>query len=464
MMRKQEIVDLEIQTLAYPNDGIGFYGDKKIHVRNTIPGQKLAVRFSKRRRKIEGHVIEIIEKAANEINPKCNKFSLCGGCTYQNITYQDELKIKETMVLNLLTQGEITNFEFLGIEGAPEIEGYRNKMEYSFGDSEKDGDLSLGMRKRNSFYEVVTAPNCNIVDEDYRKILKAVLDFFATTDETFYHRTKHTGALRNLIIRKGKRTGEILINLVTTSSLEVNIVNLVELLNSLSLDGKIVGILHTRNNALSDAVICDDFSILFGRDYFFDTILGLSFKISAFSFFQTNSLAAEKLYETVRDFIGIEKNNLIFDLYCGTGTIAQIVSEKAKKVIGIEIVEEAVIAAKENAKLNHIPNCEFIAGDVLKEVSLISEIPDLIILDPPRDGIHPKAIDKIIDFSAKRIIYVSCKPTSLVRDLKIFIAKGYSIEKIKCHDLFSRTYHVETVVLMSKNYEFEEDNTVNFFV
>lgn len=452
MGKKIRIIDIEIKKMEFPNFGVAYEDENKIYTKNTLVGQKLQVRAVKRRRKIEATVLDVLQKAPNEIEPKCDKFGLCGGCTYQNIPYEDELTIKKEMVMSLLSKQGITDFEFLGIEGSREIEGYRNKMEYSFGDAEKGGDLCLGMRKRNSFYEVVTAPFCNIVDEDYRILLREVLEFFSDSGEEFYHKTRHVGTLRNVIIRKGKYTGEILINIVATSGLKIDLMKLVHLINNISLTGKVVGILHTINDAISDAIVCDDFKILYGRDYFFEKLFDLEFKVSAFSFFQTNTLGAEQLYTTVKDFVGDTNDLNIFDLYCGTGTIAQIVSQNARKVIGVELVEAAVEAAKQNAERNGIENCEFIAGDVLRVVHSLEDTPHTIILDPPRDGVHQKALDKILDFGADKIIYISCKPTSLVRDLQMCIDKGYEIKQIKLHDLFPRTYHVETVVLMSKKY------------
>jgi precorrin-6B methylase 2 len=189
---------------------------------------------------------------------------------------------------------------------------------------------------------------------------------------------------------------------------------------------------------------------LFGQDFFYEDILGLRFKISTFSFFQTNSLGAEVLYDTAREFVGETKDKLIFDLYSGTGTIAQLLAPVAKKVIGVEIVEEAVVAARENTALNGLNNCEFIAGDVLKVIDSIEDKPDLIVLDPPRDGIHPKALDKIIDYGVDRLVYISCKPTSLARDLVVLQERGYKVEKVCAVDMFPNTVHVETVVLLSQ--------------
>ena len=246
-------------------------------------------------------------------------------------------------------------------------------------------------------------------------------------------------------MRKAAFTGEILINLITTSDYTFNPEDYAKAILDTELSGKIAGILHTINDSLADVVQSDETKILYGNDYFYENLLGLKFKISAFSFFQTNSKGAEKLYSVVREYAGDTSGKVVFDLYCGTGTIGQIMSEGSKKVIGIEIVEEAVEAAKINAELNGITNCEFIAGDVLKKVDELEDKPDLIIVDPPRDGINPKAILKIIDFGAEEIVYVSCKPTSLARDLQVFEANGYKTVKVKCVDMFPRTQHVETV-------------------
>ena len=218
---------------------------------------------------------------------------------------------------------------------------------------------------------------------------------------------------------------------MTTSQEEPDLMPFAERLLSLPLNGRIVGILHTWNDSLSDAVKNDKTDILYGQDYFYEELLGLKFRISPFSFFQTNSLGAEVLYEKARSYVGDTKDMVVFDLYSGTGTIAQMIAPVAKKVVGVEIVEEAVEAAKENAKMNGLENCEFIAGDVLKVIDEIEEKPDLIILDPPRDGIHPKALGK-----------------SLVRDLAVFQERGYRVEKVCAVDMFPSTGNVEVVIMM----------------
>mgnify|MGYP002512466176 CR=1 FL=1 len=237
--------------------------------------------------------------------------------------------------------------------------------------------------------------------------------------------------------------------LVTSSQMEVSDAPWVKRLLELELEGNIAGILHTFNDSLADVVQSDRTEILYGRDYFYEELLGLRFRISPFSFFQTNSLGAEVLYETARSYIGDTKDKVIFDLYSGTGTIAQMLAPVAERIVGVEIVEEAVEAAKVNAELNGLSNCSFIAGDVLKVVDELAEKPDLIVLDPPRDGVHPKALQKIIDFGVERIVYISCKPTSLVRDLELLQGRGYRVEKAVGVDLFPFTVHCESVILMT---------------
>ena len=228
----------------------------------------------------------------------------------------------------------------------------------------------------------------------------------------------------------------------------------------LPLEGRIAGILHTCNDSMADVVQSDRTDVLYGNDYFYEELLGLRFQISPFSFFQTNSLGAEVLYDTVRRYIGDTKDKVVFDLYSGTGTIAQILASVAKEVVGVEIVEEAVLAARENARLNGLDHCEFIAGDVLKVVDELKEKPDLIVLDPPRDGIHPKALGKIIDFGVKRMVYVSCKPTSLVRDLAVFKERGYRVERVCAVDMFPATANCEVVALLTRCAT-EEENAEN---
>ncbi len=442
--------ETEIIDLSFPNKGEGQFNGERVSVKNTIPGQKIIADIKKKKGKYEGRLVKIVSRAPYENNADCAGFEICGGCTYRTISYEKELEFKKKVVLDLLNKAGISDYEYCGIIPSPQTESYRNKMEFSFGDNEKDGEVCLGMRKRNSNYEVYNADKCKLVHDDIKKIVAAVVDFFRKTDEKFYHRMKHTGSLRHLLVRRAHYTGEIFVALVTTSELRTELSPLKDKILSLDTEGKIKCLSHIINDGMGDVVKADKTNILYGEEFITEKCLDLSFKITPFSFFQTNTLGAEKLYSVVRDFAGSSDNKTIFDLYCGTGTIAQILSKNAKKVIGIEIVEQAVLAAKQNAELNGIDNCTFIAGDVFKTVDSLQERPDTIILDPPREGINPKAIEKIAAFNAEKIVYVSCKASSLSKDLLAFENYGYKIIRIQSVDMFPRTYHVETVCLLSK--------------
>lgn len=450
-MKKGEIYEGTIGRFDFPDKGMIELPEGRITVKHALPGQKVRVMISKKRGgRCEGRILEVLEHSSLEKaeNP-CVHFGSCGGCIYQTIPYEEQLKIKEEQVKSLL-DGVCQNYEFEGIRPSPAITEYRNKMEFSFGDEYKGGPLALGMHKRGSFYDVVTTAECRIVHPDFCHILKTVKEYFEQLGVGFYKKMQRAGYLRHLLVRRAVKTGEILVALVTTSQEEVDLEPFRELLLGLPLSGRIVGILHILNDSLADVVKSERTDILYGHDYFYEELFGLKFKISPFSFFQTNSLGAEVLYDTVRRYVGETKDKVVFDLYSGTGTIAQVIAPVAKKVVGVEIVKEAVEAAKENAELNSLENCEFVAGDVLEVVDQLADKPDLIILDPPRDGIHPKALGRIIDFGVDRLVYVSCKPTSLVRDLCILQEKGYWVERGCCVDMFPSTGNVETVCLLTR--------------
>jgi len=381
------------------------------------------------------------------MNISCEHFGRCGGCKYLVIPYEQELDIKKNALVETLGDyGHLVKT----LHPAPHTTAYRNKMELAFGDEGKDGRLALGMRKQRSFYEVATPENCILICEDFKRIIMYVLEYFRNSGEAFYHRKRHIGALRHLVLRRGEFTGEILLNLSTTSTLTTPLEPLVEGLCRLKLDGKIVGILHSVNDGVADAVKNENVKLLHGRDYYNEAICGLKFKVSAFSFFQTNSAGAEVLYGLVRDYAANQDAKLAYDLYCGTGTIAQILSPYFEKVLGIELVEDAIKAAKDNAKLNGITNCDFYAGDVQAVIQAHPATPDVVVVDPPRDGLHPKALPLIAELGAPRLVYVACKPKSLARDLGLLVAAGYTVEKIEGMDMFPRTPHVEAIALLRR--------------
>lgn len=464
-MKKGDYCEAVVETIEFPNKGVLHIDGERVIVKNALPGQTIRFVINKKRKgKCEGRLLEVLAPSSLEqTEGTCPHFGICGGCLYQSLPYEEQLKIKEQQVKSLI-DGVCSSYVFEGIKGSPVFKGYRNKMEFSFGDEFKDGPLALGMHRRGSFYDIVNTPECQIVNQDFCKILTYTLEYFTEKKAGYYKKLQHVGYLRHLLVRRAVKTGEILAALVTSGQTETLETGEEELLEgwragllSLSLEGSFAGILHIRNDSLADVVQSDETRILYGKDYFYEELLGLKFRISPFSFFQTNSLGAEVLYETARGYVGETADKVVFDLYSGTGTIAQIIAPVASKVVGVEIVEEAVEAARENAAMNGLSNCEFIAGDVLKVIDELQDKPDLIILDPPRDGIHPKALEKIIDFGVDRMVYISCKPTSLARDLVVLQERGYQVEKVCCVDMFPATANVETVVLLSRK---KPDDTI----
>ena len=450
-MKKRDIIEFEIGKMEFGGVSISQYGDRRIKMKGGIKGQKVKAAVKRTGRgKADVKMVELLERSPIETAEVCPHFEGCGGCTMLSVDYAKQLEIKEEQVLELFEDVGIRGFEFLGVQGSPDNVGYRNKMEYTFGDEVKGGPLTLGLHKKGRHIDIQTVDGCMLVDSDFNTILKESLAFFQDAELPYYRVVNHEGYLRNLVVRKGIHTDEIMVNIVTSSQCEFDMSKFADMINGLELKGNVVSILHTINDGLADAVQCDEMRILYGVDYLHEEILGLKFKISPFSFFQTNTKGAEQLYTIARDFIGDHSNKVVFDLYSGTGSIGQLMAEKAKKVYGIEIIEEAVVAANENAKLNDLDNCEFIAGDVKDTVKSLDVKPDLIIVDPPRPGIHKQAIKDICDFGAKEIVYISCNPKTLVDDLKDFIGYGYVPEKVKCMDMFPSTPHLESVVKLYK--------------
>ncbi len=512
-MKKGDVIEGVIESYSFPNKGSFLRDDRKIIVKNALPGTEAKIRITKKKSGYaEGIIEKVIKTSPLETKkPVCPHFYECGGCTYQTVAYTNQLRLKETMVKDLLTP-VVPDLPWEGIEASPDQFQYRNKMEFTFGDAEKDGPLTLGLHRLGSSYDILEIRGCAIVRPSWNEILKYTQKFFRDHKVNFYHRMQHFGILRHLVVRQSFADGGILVNLVTTTKHaltvpetkaategaagskpeeageqeglrnqiieELHLPEYVAGLVSLEASGKfdslsghshLSGVLYTENDSLSDAVKSDSTTLLYGQDYLMEEVLGLEFKVSPFSFFQTNTRGCEVLYSKVREYVlsvyseavggaadpdradtAPVRAGVIYDLYSGTGTIAQLMAPIAKKVYGIEIVEEAVEAARENAKLNRLKNCEFIAGDVLKKLDEIGEKPDFIILDPPRDGCTPKALDKIIDYGVPYMVYISCKPTSLARDLVTLQARGYRVLRACAIDEFPNTQHCETICLLGR--------------
>lgn len=452
MAKKHDIVQGIIEKTLFPNKGILYIEEGiPVYVADAFEGQEVQVRLLKKRKgRWEAKIVAIVKNPDYFITPPCRYFGLCGGCSMQQLPYEKQLEYKYTLVNELLEEAGIKNYEDKGIIPSPSPWQYRNKMEFTFGDECKEGPFALGMHRKSSTFDIITVDGCQIVDEDFSMILRFILRYVFSYHLPFYKKRSYEGYLRYLVIRRSETTGELLINIVTTTQMDFDFKPLAENLATLGTKGKVKAVLHTLSDNVADAVKPETVHVIYGEDHLTETILGLTFNISPFSFFQTNTKGAKVLYKTALDMVSDINDKIVFDLYSGTGTIAQIMATKAKEVYGIEIIEEAVVKAKENAKLNGLENCHFIAGDVLAQVDQLKVKPDIIVVDPPREGIHPKAIHKIIDFDAKEVVYISCKPTSLAKDLLVFEERGYKVDKVCCVDMFPSTYHVETVVKMSR--------------
>lgn len=459
-MKKGEIYEGIVSHVAFPNKGYVQAEGETVLVKNVVPGQKIRFRASKKRKgHFEGRLLEVLEPSPLETEEKkCVSFPDCGGCVYQTMDYEQQLNLKyeqvQALLQPVLDTAAIAASCFEGISASPKKCCYRNKMEYAFGDAVKDGPLTLGLHKKGSSYDILPVTDCALAHEDMNKIVSCVLDYCREKGFPYYHKMSHVGFLRHLLLRRADATGEILAAIVVSSQMEHDFEELKERLLALQLEGSLAGFLKMTNDSVADTVRSDKTEILYGRDWINEQLLGLDFKITPFSFFQTNTRGAEVLYSIAREMIGDIENATVFDLYSGTGTIAQVLAPSAGKVIGVEIVPEAVEAAKENAAKNRLSNCSFLAGDVLKVLDEITETPDFLVLDPPREGIHPKALSKIINYQAERIVYISCKPTSLARDLEAFLVGGYRPVKIRCVDMFPSTANIETCVLFVRSCEY----------
>ena len=465
-MKKRDIGSAVIDRVDYPNTGhfrIPETGESGT-VKNVIPGQEVRFRvYKKHGNMVYGNRIDVVTPSPLETRePFCDNFGRCGGCLYQTLPYSEQLKLKEEQIRRLFAPIVSQDTVFDGIKASPLELGYRNKLDLSFGDEEIGGPLMLGMHRTGTRYTVLDAKTCRLGHPDMTAIQTAIRDCFREAGLPFYNKLKHIGFLRFVMLRRSEATGEILVVIATSSQMEYDFSPLVSRLLSLPLEGTIAGIHHAVCDRVADALLPDEVRCLFGKDFFYEKLLGLTFKVTLFSFFQTNTSGAEVLYDTVRGYVRETihrmdgdslKKPVLYDLYSGTGTIAQLLSSESEHVYGVEIVEEAVRDAIKNAAMNGIDNCTFLAGDVPEILPVLPERPDYVILDPPREGVHEKALRQILEYGIPYIVYISCKATSFVRDMVYLKRYGWSIRRYALIDMFPETQHVETVCLLSKSSE-----------
>ncbi len=450
-IKKGQEIELMVEENLYAGKAFGYIDQIKVTTDRGVPGQKLLVRITKRRpEKLEGKTVEVLELSPVETEKACIHADRCGGCTMQGVEYQYQLEMKNNQVKKLFQDKHIVVERWHQPVGSPLQSEYRNKMEFTFGNEHKEGPLTLGMHQRGRRFDIVDTYECRLIDEDLRRIRTFTVNFFRERQLKPYHKISREGILRHLVVRKGYYTGEIMVNLVTKDMNHRDIIeNWAEGLKELKLMGDIKSFLWTINDSVADMVKSDQTVLLQGQSSIAEKLHGITFKITPFSFFQTNSTAANKLYGVIADSV-TKSDKTIFDLYCGLGTITQILAKKAENLVGIDIVDEAIQQAKESAMENGLTNCQFISGDVKEQLDHLDEAPDMLILDPPRPGVHPEAMEDLIQMDPAKILYVSCNPKSLVQNLKQATDEGYQIKWVQCVDLFPSTPHVEAVTLLTK--------------
>jgi 23S rRNA (uracil1939-C5)-methyltransferase len=464
MLKKDQILNLAVLDFANEGRSITRYEDFVIFIDNAIPGDFIELKIYKVKKNFAfGKAVKIITPSPLRVQPECRYFGVCGGCKWQNLNYRSQLEFKRKSIVDAFERiGKIENPHIKNVEPSDSIYFFRNKMEFSFSnkrwllEEEKDqpvndANFALGLHIPERFDKVLDIHECFLQSEMSNNILNFTRDFAKKNNLEAFSPKEHKGYLRNLVIREGKKTSEIMINLVTYNDNSEQMEKYAaEILKNFPAVTTIVNNITERK---SQVAIGDYEKILYGSGFIQENLGNYTFRISPNSFFQTNTLGTEKLYSIVQKQAIQKENNIIWDLYCGAGTISIFLSASAKKIFGFEIVESAVSDAKLNAKINKIENCEFIAGDLKEEIKKNAlPKPDLIILDPPRSGVHEKVLDEIINLAPERIIYVSCNPQTQARDLNI-LKDRYHILDIQPVDMFPHTMHIENVVHLEKNSE-----------
>lgn len=447
---KHKIINVKAEKIVFPGnvlcrceDGIALFTE------GLLPNELAEVFVTRDKKTFRQAKLEnIIEKSDIRTAPKCLSFGKCGGCSFQHTSYQNQIEFKTNCVKELLN---FLDIEILQAKQSPVSWNYRNKMEFSFFN---DNDtLNLGLHCKGSFYKYSSVPPCYIAHEDIVKVQTIVKSFAQKTNLKAYNTKSHEGFFRHLVVRKGVNTGDLLVNIVTNKQEDINKTFFNSLVTELS--SFCSSIYWTQNSKYSDAVHAESLTLLYGKENITESLTvankKFNFSIAPFSFFQTNTKGTEILYNTIIDVLQPKKQDTLLDMYCGTGAIGITVSPYVKSVVGVEQVESSINSAKINAKLNNIDNIEFTAQSAEDWIKQNNKKFDSIIIDPPRAGLTPAVIEHLLFLNPKQIVYVSCNPSTLARDLKILIKDNkYKVKKVCPVDMFPQTYHIETVVLLSK--------------
>lgn len=463
--KKQILESVLVTGYAAEGKALAKLDGKVVFISGAVPGDIADVLLTKNKKEwAEGRALVIKEFSKERVSPFCKHFGICGGCKWQMLPYPKQLEYKQQEVeQNLRRIGKLDLPEILPIIGGDETEHYRNKLEFTFSNKryllpeeiETENPVqegALGFHVPRIFDKVIDIEECFLMDEVNNRVRNTIRSFALENNFSFYDIREHTGWLRNVIVRLCT-TGELMVNICLNYDDEANQKKLFDHL--LAQVPEITTLLFTINPKWNDSIYDLVPQVYSGKGYVMEKLEEFKFKISTKSFFQTNTRQAEKLYSVTRDFAGLTGNETVYDLYCGTGSIGIFVSKSAKKIIGVEVIEEAVIDARENAALNNINHAEFFCGDVIKICNddFFAEHgrPDVIITDPPRAGMHEKLVLKLLEIAAPKIVYVSCNTATQARDLSL-LGEKYEVEKIQPVDMFPHTHHIECVVLLKLKY------------
>jgi len=457
-----DIVELTIESTGFEGKSIARVNGFVVFVEGAVEGDVVKAKIFKVKKKYaEANVVEVVKPSPKRTIPRCPYFGTCGGCKWQHVDYAVQLQFKQQHVADAIERiGGMKDVQILPIIGSDNVYFYRNKLEFSFSEKawmmDKNSanlkdvpSVALGFHVPQRWDKVLDVHECFLQSELSNSILNAVRDFAISNNIPAYSQEKQNGYFRNLVIREGKNTGDVMVNVVTFEDTP-------EMMSKLSSEltkrfPEITTVVNNINFRKSQVAVGDIEKVYYGEGVIHDKIGNKLFQISANSFFQTNTKQAETLYRVAKEFAELQPTDVVYDLYCGTGSIALYIADEVHKVIGIDVVESAILNARMNAQLNVVENCEFIVGDLKDLLTKKTEWkkqfsrPDVIFVDPPRSGIHPKAVEELGVMNVPRLVYVSCNPATLARDLKMLTAYGYGVEKIQPVDMFPHTYHIECV-------------------
>ena len=470
-LNKNELIEVDVETLALGGKGVAHLNGFTVMIKGALPQQKIEARITRRKKNYaEAKLKTILTQSPDAVTPRCEYFGTCGGCSFQNLAYEEQLNQKQRQVKETLEHlGGFSNIEVDQIIPSAEIFFYRNKMEYSFSNQRWllpeeirtsqiiDNNLALGLHIPGRFDKVLDIHQCFLLSERSNEILNYVRQSARTSGLAPYSTRDHSGFWRFLVFRESKTLGQLMMNLVTAEHAEGEKA-VAKLADKLMEEFPFVTtFIHNINRKKAQIAFGDEERIIYGAGYIEEKLGTKKYRISANSFFQTNTLGAKKMYELIAELGEFDKSQVVYDLYSGTGSIGIFISDLVKKVVGCELIQHAIEDAKINCLLNNINNCEFIQGDLLKIIAdpqnLLQqhESPDVVIIDPPRSGMHPKLPEKILRLNPQKIIYVSCNPATLARDLKLLCESAFKISRVQPIDMFPHTAHCETVVLLIRN-------------